>query len=306
MKILETVAKTIIVKSKLPDTDYVVNPYTGCEFGCSYCYASFMGRFVGETFDRWGEYVYVKKNAAELFSLELPKLQVREPRATIFLSSVTDAWQPVERTYRLARTIIKKLVTHKFEGTLSILTKSPIILDDLELLKDLPNADVGVTITATDNQTARVLESRAPSATRRLDVLAKLNAAGLKTYAFLGPVLPHFRFAPEDLKRLLQAIKEAGTTDLYIELMNMSSYVQSRVDRSLDESKPIWLDAYRVATEPENRSALVRLLQEQTRELGMHVRLGGVLDHTERSLTEHLEPSTHFDLSTLPPLKSTV
>ncbi len=281
MKIVETEAKTILVKSKLPDTDYVVNPYTGCEFACSYCYASFMGRFVGEAFSSWGEYVYVKKNAPELFRTELPKLQAREPRATIFLSSVTDAWQPAERTYRLARQIVQELVARRYEGVVSILSKSPILLDDLGLLKDLPNADVGVTITATDNDTARVLESRAPSASRRLDVLTKLNAAGIKTYAFLGPVLPHFRFAPDQLIQLLRSIKDAGTSELYVELMNMSTYVQNRVDQSLDEVKPIWLAEYRASGEPDNRAALIQLLREQTMAIGMTVRLGGILDHTK-------------------------
>lgn len=286
MRIVEIEAKTILVKSRLPDSDYVVNPYTGCEFGCSYCYASFMGRFVGEAFTDLGKYVYVKRNAPDLFRVELPKVQAKALRASIFLSSVTDAWQPAERTYRLARQIVQELVTRRHEGTESILTKSPIILDDLDLLKDLANADVGITITATDNETARVLESHAPSASRRLDVLSRLNSAGIRTYAFLGPVMLHFRFAPEELKGLLAAIKVVGTTELYVELMNMSAYAQKRVDLSLEQARPIWLRAYRTAGEPENRAALVELLQEQTRELGMKVRLGGVLDHANRAIRD--------------------
>ncbi len=284
MRIVEIEAKSILVKSRLPDANYVVNPYTGCEFGCAYCYASFMGRFVGEAFSNWGRYVYVKKNAPDLFRVELPKVQAKAPQASIFLSSVTDAWQPVERTYRLARQIVRELVTRRYEGTVSILTKSPIILDDLDLLKELPNADVGITITATDNETARVLESHAPSATRRLDVLSRLNSAGIRTYAFLGPVMPHFRFAPEELRGLLAAIKATGTTELYVELMNMSAYAQKRVDVSLEGARPIWLRDYRTAGEPENRAALVQLLQELTSQLSMKVRLGGVLDHANRAI----------------------
>jgi DNA repair photolyase len=61
MKVTEVLAKSLITKSKLPDTDYVVNPYTGCAFACMYCYACFMGRFIGEENTPWGEYVYVKK-----------------------------------------------------------------------------------------------------------------------------------------------------------------------------------------------------------------------------------------------------
>src|SRR3989344_5095642 len=71
LKVKEIVAKSILVPSKLPDADYVVNPYTGCEFACKYCYASFMGRYVGEPIEQWGSYCYVKINAVELFREEL-------------------------------------------------------------------------------------------------------------------------------------------------------------------------------------------------------------------------------------------
>ena len=75
MKVAEIEAKFILVRSKLPDTEYVVNPYTGCAFGCHYCYASFAGRFVGEPIGNWGNYVYAKINAVPLFEMELAKLR---------------------------------------------------------------------------------------------------------------------------------------------------------------------------------------------------------------------------------------
>ncbi|WP_198433016.1 SPL family radical SAM protein [Burkholderia ubonensis] len=280
MKITEIVAKTIIVKSRLPDADYVINPYTGCEFACSYCYASFMGRFVGEPITSWGDYVYVKTNAVDLFESELPRIQKKQPHAALFLSSVTDAWQPVERRYRLARGILQHLVAKKYQGVVSILTKSPIILDDLELLRNLAKPDVGVTVTATSNHVARILESRAPSATRRLQTLATLNKAGVRTYAFVGPLLAHFRFAPNELRDLFTAIKTTGTNELYVELMNMSPYIRSRTDQEIMKAGPRWLGAYQSASEVEHQIALSNLVRDLTSELGLHVRLGGILDHT--------------------------
>jgi DNA repair photolyase len=98
VKIREIEARTILVPSKLPDADYVVNPYTGCEFGCLYCYASFMGRFVGEPVRAWGDYVYVKANAVSLLVGELRRWSPKRRRASpLLLSSVTDPYHGVDR-----------------------------------------------------------------------------------------------------------------------------------------------------------------------------------------------------------------
>ena len=73
-KIQEIQAKSIIGSTQVPSADYVINPYTGCQFACMYCFASFMGRFVGETNQNWGNYVYVKTNAVELMQKDILRL----------------------------------------------------------------------------------------------------------------------------------------------------------------------------------------------------------------------------------------
>ena len=279
MRIIETTAKGILTRSKLPDADYVVNPYTGCAFACEYCYASFMGKWVGEPIESWGDYVYVKTNAVELFEKEITSLKEQSRQSSILLSSVTDAWQGVEKKYRLARGILQILVREKYPGVVSILTKSPLILEDKDSLVALPNPEVGITITSTDDKVSRLFERKAPLASRRIKTLAALNAAGLPTYAFVGPLFPHFRFRPELLDTLFRQIAEAGTRDVYVELINLSQYIRKRLDAVMKEADPALASAYATADESEHRKALEQIVNELIEKHHLTLRLGDVIDH---------------------------
>jgi DNA repair photolyase len=146
MKIIERQAKSILVPSRLPDADYVVNPYTGCQFGCIYCYATFTSRFVNEPRADWGSYVYVKTNAVELARKQLEKWPPAKQEAVIMFSSVTDPYQGIEHKYRLTRGVLQALVDAHYPGKVTILTKSPLVLRDVDLLERL-NAEAGLTIT---------------------------------------------------------------------------------------------------------------------------------------------------------------
>jgi len=191
-EIKELFAKSILVPSKLPECDFVINPYTGCRFGCSYCYASFMGRFVNKNISDWGNYVYAKINAPELLKKEITKLKDKGKGKTILLSSVTDPFQGIEAKYKISTKCLDVLADYGFEGKVSILTKSPAVLSVLSILKRLKNVDVGLTITSTNDQISRYFEKFAPSLSSRLETLKKLNEEGIKTYSFFGPLLPHF------------------------------------------------------------------------------------------------------------------
>lgn len=96
-------AKSILTPCRIPGIDWVVNPYVGCRFGCTYCYASFMGRFVGKKIADWGEYVFPKINAPELLKKELKKLKDKGRGQEVFMSSVTDPYQGLEAKYQLTR-----------------------------------------------------------------------------------------------------------------------------------------------------------------------------------------------------------
>lgn len=279
MRVVESEARSILVASKLPDADYVINPYMGCAFGCSYCYATFMGRYVGEEADEWGSYVYVKTNAVELAREEIPRLQRTHGAATLLLSSVTDPYQGVESKYRLTRGILGALVDASWLGRVSILTKSPLVTRDIDLFQSLTRAEVGLTVTSTDDRVSKWLEVRAPKASARIAALSELHQAGVPTYAFVGPLLPHFRHSPSELDELFAAISAAGVRDVYVEHMNLKPYIRERLEpRLAGEPQPI-RDSFSVARKDEVRREVNELVNQLLSKHDLRLRLGEVLDH---------------------------
>jgi DNA repair photolyase len=257
----------------------VVNPYTGCSFACGYCYASFMGRFVNEPIEEWGDYVYVKVNAVEVFKEDLHRLRDSERHSSILLSSVTDAWQGPEKKYQLARGVLQELSDSTYPGLVSVLTKSPLVLRDSDVLASLTTAEVGVTVTSTDDAISRFMEAHAPSATERLGILRSLNDAGIATYAFLGPLLPHFRYRPDMLDELFRALHETGTRDIFAEHLNTSEYILRRISPLVMQADEAVQTAYESARTAEHRKVLTELVLGLVDKYGFNLRLGTVLDH---------------------------
>ncbi len=289
--IREIQARSILVRSKLPDTDYVVNPYTGCAFGCHYCYASFTGRFVGEPISSWGNYVYAKVNAVPVFERELTGLRRRGEAPTLLLSSVTDAYQGAEKKYRLTRGILDILAREPYPGVVAILTKSPLVLRDVDLLAQLPHADVGMTVTTTDDRLSRFLEVRAPLARRRLEALARLHANGIDTYAFVGPLLPHFRYDRDGLDTLLRGLVAAGVRSLYVEHINLRPYIMQRLRRALSSAPAEVQAVYADARTDEHRRVLDEIVAELLQKHGLTLRLQRVIYHHEmRAPVSHGAP----------------
>ena len=282
-------AKGLLVKSKLPDTDYVVNPYVGCEFACQYCYASFMGRFVNEEFQNWGNYLYVKGNAETVFEKDLLRLRASGGKPSILLSSVTDPYQGAEKKHRITRGILEILAREPYPGVVSILTKSPLVERDIDLLSRLPGAEIGMTITTTDDAISRFLEVRAPLATRRLQTLSRLGKAGLKTYAFVGPLLPHFRYQPDQLDKLFQGIADAGVRSVYVEHMNLKQYIRERLWKVLSDQPREIRDVYQQATEADHREALDEIVSRLLTKHGLRLRLNEVLYHNQNGTTPRSE-----------------
>jgi DNA repair photolyase len=279
MKVAEMSAKSIFVPSRLPDADVAANPYIGCAFGCVYCYASFMGRLVGEGREAWGGYVYVKTNAVELAASELVRWPEHRRRQAILLSSVTDPYQGVERRYRLSRGILTELAKIGYPGLVSVLTKSPLVLRDVDVLRELRWAEVGFTVTTTDDQLSRSIELKAPISSRRLDALEQLSAAGISTYAFVGPLLPHFRFQPQLLERLMQRLGSVGVGSVYVEHINLSAGIRRRYEGHLARLPDAMRQAHADAASGYARDELDVIVAELATRYGLAVRHSVALRH---------------------------
>jgi len=184
--ITEITARTLLTRSRIPGVEYVINPYLGCGHGCRYCYAVFMRRYARHHAGApWGSFVEVKVNAPQVLKAELAR---KKHRGRAFLSSVCDPYQPVELKYRLTRQCLEILAESGWG--ISILTRSPLVTRDLDLLAGLPEVSVGLSIPTDDDRVRRVLEPQAPPIGARAAALKKLRQAGLNPWVFIAPLLP--------------------------------------------------------------------------------------------------------------------
>lgn len=200
MIVKETHAKAILSVSKV--YDYVINPYTGCQHACSYCYARFMKRFTGHK-EPWGQFVDVKLNAPDLLRIELSK----KKRGSVWISGVCDPYQPLERKYRLTRKCLEILSQH--DWPVIVQTRSPLVLRDLDILRLGRDFEVGLSIATADDSIRKLFEPAAPPIPDRIRALDELHRAGIRTYAMIAPILP----GAASLAKLLKGKVDSVTVD---------------------------------------------------------------------------------------------
>ncbi|HYA71519.1 MAG TPA: PA0069 family radical SAM protein [Roseiarcus sp.] len=225
--------RTIITRNQSPDIafDRSINPYRGCEHGCFYCFArpshAYLGLSAGLDFE---SKLFVKDGAAALLQRELAAPKYR-PRV-IALGANTDAYQPIERQYRVTRSVLEVLA--RTRHPVGIVTKSNLVLRDLDLLAPMAAeglVKVFVSVTTLDRSVARRMEPRAPTPARRLEAIERLAAAGVPVGVMAAPIIPAVNDA--EIEAILARAYQAGARE--------AGYVALRLPLELRDIFREWL-----------------------------------------------------------------
>lgn len=190
-RVVPTASPSLLVRQKptgfLRDFDYSLNPYSGCVFRCGGCYVPDLLYGRAERLGGWGSYVEVRVRAREVLRARAGALS----RARIFMSPLTDVWQPAERRYRLTRSLLVELRAVAFSWLL-LSTRSPLAAEDIDLLQDLaPRVEVGVSLPSDLEEVRRRLDPANPPVRARLDLCRRLREAGVPVRLQVAPMQPH-------------------------------------------------------------------------------------------------------------------
>ncbi|MEM0027621.1 MAG: radical SAM protein [Ignisphaera sp.] len=218
-RIVEITISNALSRSGLPDLDYALNPYIGCSHRCLYCYAR---DYVPnrEVVDNWGYVIYVKKNLLDVLEREVKRFR----KGVVGLGTITDGYQPVEALYKLSIRSIEILVKNEFK--VSIQTKSSLILRDLDVLKRYRSyIDVGITITSTKNDSPmKSLEVFSSPPSARIEALKRLASEGIKTWIFLGPIIPGYNDDITEISEVLNIARETNSI-VYFDKLRVKSFM---------------------------------------------------------------------------------
>jgi DNA repair photolyase len=224
-------AKSVLTRNDSPDVgfEFSVNPYRGCEHGCSYCYArpthETLGMNAGLDFETK---IYVKHDAPALLRAALAKPSWQP--APIALSGVTDCYQPAERRFRLTRRCLEVLLEHRNPAI--IVTKNVLLLRDLDVLRPMAERgliQVRMSVTTLDPELQRAMEPRTATPAARLDAIRRLTAAGIPVGVLMAPLIP--ALTDKEIPAVLQAVAAAGA--------RAANYVLLRLPLAV---RPIFLD----------------------------------------------------------------
>jgi len=253
-------AKHFMTPTRIGGHDFTCNPYVGCAHGCIYCYAKSLGDQPARP-EPWGSYVDVKHYP----DFDIPR---NTGSKSLFFSSATDAWQPVEKTEELTRRILDAIKESALR--VSVLTKSALVVRDLDLFRQMASVEVGFSISMTD-EAAALVEPGASRPSARIEALKTLHAAGIPTYVFVSPILPGI----SDPFTTIDAVAPYADTLMFDTLNLKNPDNRSAVFRHVQRFRPDLMPLYKDVFEGGNPSWYNELryrIIDRCRTLGVPIR----------------------------------
>jgi DNA repair photolyase len=237
-KFIEVYPKSIVNKITSPDLgmNYSLNPYQGCEHGCTYCYArpthEYWGYSSGTDFER---VIMVKKNAPRLLEEAICKKSWEVK--TISLSGNTDCYQPCERIYKITRELLELML--KYKHPVGIITKNALISRDSDLLVELAKLNlvsVYITITSLREDLRRLLEPRTASSMKKLDTIAQFSKLGIPVYVMMAPVIPGLN--DDEIFSIVQKASESGALGISYQIVRLNGPIGGIFTDWLEKNYP--------------------------------------------------------------------
>ncbi len=245
-----------------------INPYRGCSHACPFCFARRTHWFLDEDgIDGWSSKIFVKVNAPEVLRRELGRPGWN--REEVALGTATDPYQAIEGRYRVTRAILEALI--EFRTPASIVTRSPMILRDLDRLTELAQCagvTVGLSIATMDPELAREIEPAVAPPAQRLNAVAALAAAGIRTGVLLAPILPGLTDAQPQLAAVVEAARGHGAHFVWHNTLHLGEITRDAFMRYLHARHPDLVSGYermyagKYAPGPY-RAAIARIVEEE-------------------------------------------
>lgn len=228
--------KSALSRSSLPGLMYTFNPYWGCQHGCLYCYVpDMMKRLMPEI--TWGRDVFIKEGVLEILRSEVK----RKTPGVVGVSTATDPYQPVEKDLEITRKALIILTGAGFP--VSIQTKSPLVLRDLDIIKG-KKFDVGFTITSTERTFQKIFEPGAPPPEERISALETISSLGINTWIFYGPIIPGYNDSQEEMEKIVRLAANTRSKIIY-DRLNLKPIVVHRLKKHIGEDGVFHRDSVR-------------------------------------------------------------
>ncbi len=302
LEFLEVDAKTIV--NKVPGGprfgfEYTINAYRGCSHACTYCFARPTHEYLGlNRADDFDTRIVVKRNAVDLARAETSP--TRWAGDLIAMGTNTDPYQPAEGKYRLTRGILEVLAERR--NPVSILTKSPLVLRDLDVLAEAvkkTSVRVDFSVGTVDEEVWKATEPGTPHPLRRLEAMARLNEAGIPSGVLMGPILPGLSDRRDQLREVISRAVAGGAVSIGHVVLHLGKGVREHYLDWLEERRPELMSDYRRwyrkgrDADKEAREHIAAVVRE------LIVECGGRLPRSTRPAPSSVQPAPPPDVRQL-------